>query len=42
MKIKLKRINNKGLSLLEMIISVAIMSIVFATVMTFLVTGIKM
>ncbi|MBQ4531095.1 MAG: prepilin-type N-terminal cleavage/methylation domain-containing protein [Lachnospiraceae bacterium] len=43
MKIKLRRINNnKGLSLIELIISVAIMSIVFATVMTFLVTGIKM
>lgn len=34
--------NNKGLTLLEMIISVAILSIVIVTIMSFMVTGTKM
>lgn len=39
---KIKIENNKGLTLLEMIISVAIMSIVIVTVTSFMVTGTKM
>ena len=34
--------NNKGLSLLEMIISVAILGIIFVTATSFMVTGVKM